>query len=61
MGQGDMESIHTFMMGLYFEPAGVVLTLIALGKTLGIVLRPIDPLKIVHINFENAHSDTSST
>lgn len=34
MGQGDWELVHTFMMDLYFESAGMILTLITLGKTL---------------------------
>ena len=34
LGQGDMELVHTFMMDLYFESAGMILTLITLGKTL---------------------------
>ena len=34
MGHGDMEIVHTFMMDLYFESAGMILTLITLGKTL---------------------------
>ena len=34
MGHGDMEVVHTFMMDLYFESAGMILTLITLGKTL---------------------------
>ena len=34
MGHGDMETVHTFMMDLYFESAGMILTLITLGKTL---------------------------
>ena len=34
MGYGDMELVHTFMMDLYFESAGMILTLITLGKTL---------------------------
>ena len=34
MGHGDMELVHTFMMDLYFESAGMILTLITLGKTL---------------------------
>ena len=29
-----MELVHTFMMDLYFESAGMILTLITLGKTL---------------------------
>lgn len=33
-GHGDMTLVHTFMMDLYFESAGVILTLITLGKTL---------------------------
>jgi len=34
MGRGDLELVHTFMMDLYFESAGMILTLITLGKTL---------------------------
>ena len=34
MGHGDMELVHTFMMDLYFESAGMILILITLGKTL---------------------------
>ena len=34
MGHGDMEIVHVFMMDLYFESAGMILTLITLGKTL---------------------------
>ncbi len=34
MGHGDMDTVHTFMMDLYFESAGMILTLITLGKTL---------------------------
>ena len=34
MGRGDMEIVHAFMMDLYFESAGMILTLITLGKTL---------------------------
>ena len=33
-GHGDMELVHSFMMDLYFESAGMILTLITLGKTL---------------------------
>ena len=33
-GHGDMASVHTFSMNLYFESAGVILTLITLGKFL---------------------------
>ena len=33
-GYGDMETVHNFMMDLYFESAGMILTLITLGKTL---------------------------
>ena len=32
MGHGDMETVHHFMMDLYFESAGMILTLITLGK-----------------------------
>ena len=31
-GQGDMDLVHNFMMDVYFESAGVILTLITLGK-----------------------------
>ena len=31
---GDMATVHSFMMDLYFESAGMILTLITLGKTL---------------------------
>lgn len=34
LGHGDMETVHGFMMDLYFESAGMILTLITLGKTL---------------------------
>ena len=34
MGHGDMDTVHTVMMDLYFESAGMILTLITLGKTL---------------------------
>lgn len=34
LGHGDMETVHAFMMDLYFESAGMILTLITLGKTL---------------------------
>ena len=34
MGHGDMELVHAFMMDLYFESAGMILTLITLGKAL---------------------------
>jgi len=34
MGHGDMELVHTFVMDLYFESAGMILTRITLGKTL---------------------------
>lgn len=33
-GHGDMAAVHSFMMDLYFESAGMILTLITLGKTL---------------------------
>lgn len=33
-GHGDMETVHSFIMDLYFESAGMILTLITLGKTL---------------------------
>ena len=33
-GHGDMAAVHTFLMDLYFESAGMILTLITLGKTL---------------------------
>ena len=32
LGHGDMEMVHRFSMDLYFESAGVILTLITLGK-----------------------------
>ena len=31
-GHGDMSAVHSFAMNLYFESAGVILTLITLGK-----------------------------
>ena len=34
-GHGDMATVHSFMMDLYFESAGMILTLITLGKTPG--------------------------
>lgn len=34
LGHGDMTTVHNFMMDLYFESAGMILTLITLGKTL---------------------------
>lgn len=34
MGHGDWEMVHHFMMDLYFESAGMILTLITFGKTL---------------------------
>ena len=34
-GHGDMITVHSFMMDLYFESAGMILTLITLGKTAG--------------------------
>ena len=34
LGVGDMETAHSFAMDLYFESAGMILTLITLGKTL---------------------------
>ena len=34
-----METVHSFMMDLYFESAGMILTLITLGKTLEHVQR----------------------
>mgnify|MGYP002639232689 CR=1 FL=1 len=34
LGHGDMEMVHSFTMDLYFESAGMILTLITLGKTL---------------------------
>ena len=34
LGHGDMATVHSFMMDLYFESAGMILTLITLGKTL---------------------------
>lgn len=33
-GHSDMATVHNFMMDLYFESAGMILTLITLGKTL---------------------------
>lgn len=33
-GHGDMATVHSFMMDLYFESAGMILTLITMGKTL---------------------------
>lgn len=32
LGHGDLETAHSFMMDVYFESAGVILTLITLGK-----------------------------
>ncbi len=34
LGHGDMAAAHSFSMDLYFESAGMILTLITLGKTL---------------------------
>lgn len=34
LGHGDMAMVHSFTMDLYFESAGMILTLITLGKTL---------------------------
>ena len=34
LGHGDVATVHSFMMDLYFESAGMILTLITLGKTL---------------------------
>ena len=34
LGHGDFETAHHFMMNLYFESAGMILTLITFGKTL---------------------------
>lgn len=34
LGHDDMEMVHSFTMDLYFESAGMILTLITLGKTL---------------------------
>lgn len=34
ISSGDEETVHHFMMNLYFESAGMILTLITLGKTL---------------------------
>ena len=34
LGHGDLETAHHFMMNLYFESAGMILTLITFGKTL---------------------------
>ena len=33
-GQMDMDTVHTYMMELYFESAGTILTLITMGKTM---------------------------
>ena len=33
-GQMDMDVVHTYMMELYFESAGTILTLITMGKTM---------------------------
>ena len=33
-GHGDMATVHSFMMDLYFESAGMILTLITVGKML---------------------------
>ena len=30
----DMDTVHTYMMELYFESAGTILTLITMGKTM---------------------------
>ena len=32
LGKGDMDSVHTHMMNLYFESSSMILTLITLGK-----------------------------
>jgi len=34
LGHGNIDMAHTFMMDMYFESAGMILTLITLGKTL---------------------------
>lgn len=34
LGHADMVKVHSFMMDLYFESAGTILTLITVGKTL---------------------------
>ncbi|MBE6591137.1 MAG: heavy metal translocating P-type ATPase [Ruminococcaceae bacterium] len=34
MGHGDLETVHHFMMDIYFESSAMILTLISLGKTL---------------------------
>lgn len=34
LGHGDMAAVHTFSMNLYFESAGMILTLVTLGKFL---------------------------
>ena len=34
LGHGDMAMVHSFTMDLYFEAAGMILTLITFGKTL---------------------------
>lgn len=34
LGSGNMETVHTYSMDLYFESAGTILTLITLGKFL---------------------------
>ena len=34
IGHGDMHTVHTYMMNLYFESAAMILTLITLGKYL---------------------------
>ena len=33
-GQMDMDTVHAYMMELYFESAGTILTLITMGKTM---------------------------
>ncbi|MDR1668549.1 MAG: heavy metal translocating P-type ATPase [Oscillospiraceae bacterium] len=33
LGHGDTETVHRFMMNLYFESAAMILTLVTLGKT----------------------------
>ena len=33
-GRMDMDTVHTYMMELYFESAGTILTLITMGKTM---------------------------
>lgn len=44
-GQMDMDTVHTYMMELYFESAGTILTLITMGKTMDTAprARPLMP------------------